>query len=122
MVSCVVNFHPEHRRRARPRLRPTSPRNPPLASSLSSTRPFVSPTSLFRPSSTIFTFPFSDPPVPLPPYPLSFQSLAHSSALFCTLKKHKPLVFNRFHTLRQKTQLRGYTHPRFEDQNETTNC
>src|SRR6267378_2601270 len=41
-------------------------------------------------------------------YLLYFHILAHSFALFCTHKKHNPLVFNRFRTLRQKTRGGGY--------------
>src|SRR5260370_29253026 len=41
------------------------------------------------------------------PYPFCFQILAHSSALFCTLQIFNSLVFNRFHTLRQKHNHRG---------------
>ena len=38
-----------------------------------------------------------------PIYPLRFQTIAHSSALLCTLQKLNPFLFNRFHTLCQKT-------------------
>src|SRR6266851_3299707 len=40
----------------------------------------------------------------LPSYPLSYQTLAHSLALFCTLQKFNSFLFKRFRTLRQKTQ------------------
>ncbi len=39
-------------------------------------------------------------------YPLSFHTLAHSFALFCTLAKRNSFVFNQFCTLRQKTDRR----------------
>src|SRR6266567_4396537 len=41
-------------------------------------------------------------------YPLSFQTLAHSLALFCTHQEFNPFLFNRFPTLRQKTQPREW--------------
>jgi hypothetical protein len=40
-------------------------------------------------------------------YPLSFHTLAHSFALFCTPQKLNSFIFNRFRTLRQKTQPPG---------------
>lgn len=47
---------------------------------------------------------------PRPPIPFSFSSLRtllHSLHLFCAHKKDNPLIFNRFHTLLQKTQPPG---------------
>jgi len=41
-----------------------------------------------------------------PSYPFSFQIVAHSLALFCTLAKLNSIVFKRFRTLRQKTKRR----------------
>src|SRR5229473_2282368 len=38
---------------------------------------------------------------------LSFHTLAHSVALFCTLQKLNSFIFKRFRTLRQKTQPPG---------------
>jgi hypothetical protein len=40
-------------------------------------------------------------------YPLSFHTLGHSFALFCTPQKLNAFIFNRFRTLRQKTQPPG---------------
>jgi hypothetical protein len=40
-------------------------------------------------------------------YPLSFHTLAHSFALFCTPQKLNSFIFKRFRTLRQKTQPPG---------------
>src|SRR5260370_26281415 len=40
----------------------------------------------------------------LPSYPLSYQTLAHPLALFCTLQKFNSFLFKRFRALRQKTQ------------------
>ncbi len=54
-------------------------------------------------------------------YLLYFHILTHSSALFCTLKNLNPILFNPFHTLRQKTQLPGVHPSGLKDQNETTN-
>jgi hypothetical protein len=36
-------------------------------------------------------------------YPLSFHTLGHSFALFCTPRKLNSFIFKRFRTLRQKT-------------------
>ena len=43
------------------------------------------------------------------PYPLSFHTLPHSFALFCTHAKLNSLVFNRFRTLCTKHPGVGYT-------------
>src|SRR6266852_9290394 len=41
------------------------------------------------------------------PYPLSFQTFAHSFALFCTRQNLNSFVFRRFRTLRPKTRGGG---------------
>jgi hypothetical protein len=46
-------------------------------------------------------------PVYATPYPLSFQAIAHSLALFCTPQNLNSFVFKQFRTLRQKTQPPG---------------
>ena len=55
-------------------------------------------------------------------YLLYLLFFTHSSALFCTLKKHKPLLFNRFRTLRQKSQLPAIRLPGVKDKHEISNC
>jgi hypothetical protein len=52
-----------------------------------------------------------------PPTPIYLSMLP----LHLRSKKHNPLLFNRFHTLCQKTQLPGVQPPGLKDQNETTN-
>src|SRR5260370_21720796 len=58
----------------------------------------------------------------VPIYPLCFQILAHSFALFCTLQKLNSFLFKRFRTLCQKYRGWGYPPSLEEEQNETTDC
>jgi hypothetical protein len=96
MVSCVMNSQRHAREISPPNGRLLISLHPPFESERLT--PF---SSTFQPSN-----PQTCPRVL--PYLIYFHRLAHSFALFCTHKKHNPLVFNRFRTLRQKTRGGGY--------------
>ena len=63
-------------------------------------RPSREPLRRARPNGTPPSL--SLPPLFPYPYLLSFHSLAHSFALFCTRQKLNPFLFKRFRTLSQK--------------------
>src|SRR5260370_18993362 len=67
------------------------------------THPTPSPRGGIGLSDARTSTPASVPTIPPTiPYPLSFHTLAHSFAQFCTRQKIDPFVFNGFHTLCQK--------------------